>query len=45
MANFKYVAYSQNGEKIKGFVEALTRNEAVAKIKENWPVVNKKSKR
>lgn len=39
MANFKYVAYSQSGEKVKGVVEALTRNEAVVKIKEMCPVV------
>lgn len=39
MANYKYVAYSPNGEKVKGFVEALTKNEAVAKIKDMCPVV------
>lgn len=39
MANYKYVAYSKNGEKVKGVVEALTKNEAVAKIKDLCPVV------
>lgn len=39
MANYKYIAYSQSGEKVKGFVEALTKNEAVAKIKETCPIV------
>lgn len=39
MANYKYVAYSKNGEKVKGVVEALTKNEAVAKVKDLCPVV------
>ena len=39
MANYKYVAFSKNGEKVKGFVEALTKNEAVAKIKDTCPIV------
>lgn len=39
MANYKYIAYSRNGEKVKGVVEALTRTEAAAKIKETCPIV------
>jgi len=39
MANYKYIAYSRNGEKVKGVVEALTKTEAAAKIKETCPIV------
>lgn len=39
MANFKYIAYSRNGEKVKGVIEALSRTEAAAKIKETCPIV------
>ncbi len=39
MANFKYTAYSLNGEKVMGVVEALNQTDAVAKIKENCPIV------
>lgn len=39
MANYKYTAYSSDGEKINGVVEALSLVEAAKKIKQNCPVV------
>lgn len=39
MANFKYTAYSSNGEKVNGVIEALTLTEAVKKVKETCPIV------
>lgn len=39
MANYKYTAYSSDGEKINGVVEALSLVEAAKKIKLTCPIV------
>lgn len=39
MANFKYTALSVSGETVKGVVEAAEQFEAVAKIKQNCPII------
>lgn len=39
MANYKYTALSASGETVNGVVEAAEQFEAVAKIKQNCPVI------
>ena len=39
MDTFKYTALSKDGSKVSGVIEGVNQMDAVARIKENYPIV------
>ena len=39
MDTFKYTALSKDGNKVSGVIEGVNQMDAVARIKENYPIV------